>query len=47
MSDVVQVLEAIEQEDGKVADKLLPLVYEELCHLAAPKISQKKPGPTL
>ena len=47
MSDVTQILNAIEQGDPKAADKLLPLVYEELRHLAAKKMSQEKPGQTL
>jgi RNA polymerase sigma factor (TIGR02999 family) len=47
MSDVTQILTAIEQGDVKAADKLLPLVYEELCRLAAKKMSRESPGQTL
>jgi RNA polymerase sigma factor (TIGR02999 family) len=47
VSDVTQILTAIEQGDTKAADKLLPLVYEELRRLAAQKISQEPPGQTL
>ncbi len=47
MSDVTQILNAIEQGDTRAADKLLPLVYEELRILAAQKMSQEKPGLTL
>jgi RNA polymerase sigma factor (TIGR02999 family) len=47
MSDVTQILNAIEQGDPKAADELLPLVYEELRRLAAKKMSQEKPGQTL
>ena len=47
MSDVTRILNAIEQGDTKEADKLLPLVYEELRRLAAHKMSQEKPGHTL
>ena len=47
MSDVTQILNAIEKGDGQAADKLLPLVYEELRRLAAKKMSQEKPGQTL
>ena len=47
MSDVTQILNAIEQGDSKAADELLPLVYEELRLLAAQKMSQEKPGQTL
>ena len=47
MSDVTQILNAIEQGDGQAADKLLPLVYEELRRMAAQKMSREKPGQTL
>ncbi len=47
MSDVTRILTAIEQGDAKAADKLLPLVYEELRRLAAQKMSQEPPGQTL
>ncbi len=47
MSDVTRILTAIEQGDAKEADKLLPLVYEELRRLAAQKMSRESPGQTL
>lgn len=47
MSDVTRILNAIEGGDARSADKLLPLVYEELRLLAAQKMSQEKPGQTL
>lgn len=47
MSDVTRILTAIEQGDAKEADKLLPLVYEELRRLASQKMSQESPGQTL
>ena len=47
MTDVTRILTAIEQGDVKAADKLLPLVYEELRRLAAHKMSQEPPGQTL
>jgi RNA polymerase sigma factor (TIGR02999 family) len=47
MSDVTQILTAIEQGDTKAADKLLPLVYEELRRLAAMKMSRESLGQTL
>jgi RNA polymerase sigma factor (TIGR02999 family) len=47
MSDVTRILNAIEQGDARAADKLLPLVYEELRRLAGHKMSQEKPGQTL
>jgi RNA polymerase sigma factor (TIGR02999 family) len=47
MTDVTRILNAIEHGDTQAADKLLPLVYEELRLLAAQKMSQEKPGQTL
>ena len=47
MSDVTQILERVEQGDGKAAEELLPLVYEELRKLAATKMAQERPGQTL
>jgi RNA polymerase sigma factor (TIGR02999 family) len=47
MSDVTRILTAIEQGDTKAADKLLPLVYEELRRLAAQKMTRELPGQTL
>jgi RNA polymerase sigma factor (TIGR02999 family) len=47
MSDVTQILAAIEQGDPRAADELLPLVYAELRGLAAHKLSGEPPGQTL
>lgn len=47
MSDVSRLLSAIEDGDENAADKLLPLVYQELHKLAAAKLVNEKPGPTL
>jgi RNA polymerase sigma factor (TIGR02999 family) len=47
MSDVTRILSAIEQGDPHAAEKLLPLVYEELRKLAAQKLAREKPGQTL
>jgi RNA polymerase sigma factor (TIGR02999 family) len=47
MSDVTRILSQIEQGDPQAADKLLPLVYDELRKLAAVKLAQEKPGQTL
>jgi len=47
MSDVTQILNAIEHGDPHAAEQLLPLVYEELRQLAAQKLAQEKPGQTL
>ena len=47
MSDVTQILNAIDAGDPHAADRLLPLVYEELRQLAAQKLAHEKPGQTL
>jgi RNA polymerase sigma factor (TIGR02999 family) len=47
MSDVTQILSAIEQGDPSAAEQLLPLVYDELRKLAAEKIANERPGQTL
>ena len=47
MSEVTQILMAMERGEARAAEELLPLVYEELRHLAAQKLSQEKPGQTL
>ena len=47
MSDVTQLLSAIDAGDSKAADQLVPLVYDELRKLAAVKMAQEKPGQTL
>src|SRR5437762_14173122 len=47
MSDVTRILSQIEQGDPQAAEKLLPLVYDELRKLAAAKLSHEKPGQTL
>jgi len=47
MSDVTRILTAIDKGDTRSADKLLPLVYEELRHLAAGKMLRERPGQTL
>ncbi|NIM97913.1 MAG: RNA polymerase subunit sigma, partial [candidate division Zixibacteria bacterium] len=47
MSDVTRILNAIEQGDARAADKLLPVVYQELRRLAAYKLSHEAPGQTL
>ena len=47
MSDVPQLLNAIEQGDPHAADQLLPLVYDELCRLAAATLAREQPGQTL
>ena len=47
MSDVTRILSQIESGDPLAAEKLLPLVYDELRKLAAVKLAQEKPGQTL
>jgi RNA polymerase sigma factor (TIGR02999 family) len=39
VSDVTQILERVEKGDGKAAEELLPLVYEELRKLAGNKMA--------
>ncbi len=47
MHDVTRILSALEEGDPQAAEKLLPLVYDELRKLAAQKLAQEKPGQTL
>jgi RNA polymerase sigma factor (TIGR02999 family) len=47
VSEVTRIFEAAQQGDPKAADELLPLVYEELRHLAAYKMANEAPGHTL
>jgi RNA polymerase sigma factor (TIGR02999 family) len=47
MSEVTRILSAIEKGDPHAAEKLLPLVYDELRKLAAQRLAQEKPGQTL
>ena len=47
MTDVTQILSQIEHGDPAAAERLLPLVYDELRQLAAAKLANEKPGQTL
>src|SRR5262245_4879199 len=47
MHDVTTILSEIEQGDPSAAERLLPLVYDELRKLAAQKLAQEKSGQTL
>jgi RNA polymerase sigma factor (TIGR02999 family) len=47
MNEATQILAAIEGGDHGAAQRLLPLVYDELRKLAAQKLAQEKPGQTL
>jgi RNA polymerase sigma factor (TIGR02999 family) len=47
MSDVTRILTQIEAGDSAAAEKLLPLVYDELRRLAGALLAGEKPGQTL
>jgi RNA polymerase sigma factor (TIGR02999 family) len=47
MDEITRELNAIEHGDPRAAERLLPLVYEELRKLAAERMAQEKPGQTL
>jgi RNA polymerase sigma factor (TIGR02999 family) len=47
MPDVTRILSAIERGDDRAAERLLPLVYNELRKLAAARLANEKPGQTL
>ena len=47
MADVTYILSQIETGDPSAAEKLLPLVYDELRKLAAARLANEKPGQTL
>lgn len=47
MSQVTQILDAIEQGSPAAAEQLLPLVYDELRKLASNKLALEKVGQTL
>jgi RNA polymerase sigma factor (TIGR02999 family) len=47
MNEVTRILSAVEQGDPAAAEKLLPLVYDELRKLAAQKLAREKSGQTL
>ncbi len=47
MNEVTRIIHAIEQGDAQAAEKLLPLIYDELRILAAQKMAQERPGQTL
>lgn len=47
MSEVTQILQAIDRGDASAAAELLPLVYAELRRLAASKLSTERPDHTL
>ncbi len=47
MSDVTQILKALEHGNLDAIEQLLPLVYNELRLLAAQKLAKERPGQTL
>ena len=47
MSQITDIIHAMDQGDAKAAGQLLPLVYDELRRLAAARLAQEKPGQTL
>jgi RNA polymerase sigma factor (TIGR02999 family) len=47
MTEVTCILERIEQGEPHAAEQLLPLLYDELRHLAAHRLSHELPGQTL
>ncbi|HVS38082.1 MAG TPA: ECF-type sigma factor [Gemmataceae bacterium] len=47
MNPITQALDAVARGDPHAADRLLPLVYDELRRLAAQKLAQEKAGQTL
>jgi RNA polymerase sigma factor (TIGR02999 family) len=47
MNDVTRILSEIDEGDGRAAERLLPLVYDELRKLAAHRLAREKPGQTL
>ena len=47
MTDVTRILNAIEEGDGQATERLLPLIYEKLRHLAARKMAHESLGQTL
>jgi RNA polymerase sigma factor (TIGR02999 family) len=47
VSDVTNILAAIDRGELQAAERLLPLVYDELRRLAAAQLAREKPGQTL
>ena len=47
MTEVTRILESMERGDPGAAERLLPLVYDELRKLAARQMAQERPGQTL
>lgn len=47
MTDITQILEAVERGDAGAGERLWPIVYDELRQLAAAQLIHERPGQTL
>jgi RNA polymerase sigma factor (TIGR02999 family) len=47
VNEITRILGQIDRADGAAAEKLLPLVYQELRALAARRMARQRPGQTL
>lgn len=47
MNEATRILAAIESGDSRAAERLLPIVYDELRRLAVGRLANEKPGQTL
>lgn len=47
MSDITQLLQAMDRGDAKAAEELMPLIYDELRRVAARRMAVEPPGQTL
>ncbi len=47
MTEFTEILQAIDSGDSQAADRLLPIVYDELRKLAANHLAHEQPGQTL
>ncbi|WP_435012014.1 tetratricopeptide repeat protein (plasmid) [Tundrisphaera lichenicola] len=47
MTNITQTISVMEQDGPQAAERLLPLVYEELRRLAARRLAQETPGQTI
>lgn len=47
MSEITLLLEAVDRGESRAAEELLPLVYDELRHLAAARLNRAAGGQTL
>jgi len=47
MGDATVILDAIQRGEPKASEELIPLVYDELRHLAASRLAREQPGQTI